>query len=247
MKLQVWMAAVTQCFFSLTVSFGPIIYYSSFNNFRHNFHRDVWIVTTLDTFTSLLAGFTIFSILGNLAYELGIEDVSKVVQGGTGLAFISYPDAISKFDAVPQLFSVLFFTMLFTLGLGSAVSLTGSVITILSDMMPSIKGWIFTLIVFLYFIGLENLCKDIEFTIGVKVSAYWRICWAVLIPIFLPAILIYSFVNFQPLTYIGIPYPTSAIVCGWVLTAIGVLQIPIWAIIALKRSQEKTFHEVRKK
>lgn len=59
------------------------------------------VVTTLDTFTSLLAGTTIFGILGNLAYELD-QDVSEVIGGGgTGLAFMSYPDAIAKFDAVP--------------------------------------------------------------------------------------------------------------------------------------------------
>lgn len=60
------------------------------------------IVTTLDTFTSLMAGITIFAILGNLAHNLGIEDIGDVVKSGTGLAFISYPDAISKFEVVPQ-------------------------------------------------------------------------------------------------------------------------------------------------
>ena len=60
------------------------------------------VVTTLDTFTSLMAGFTIFGILGNLAHELGTDDISNVVRGGTGLAFISYPDAISKFTVLPQ-------------------------------------------------------------------------------------------------------------------------------------------------
>lgn len=59
------------------------------------------VVTTLDTFTSLLAGSTIFGILGNLAYELDV-DVSDVINsGGTGLAFISYPEAIAKFQHVP--------------------------------------------------------------------------------------------------------------------------------------------------
>jgi solute carrier family 6 (neurotransmitter transporter, glycine) member 5/9 len=61
------------------------------------------IVTTLDTFTSLLAGFTIFGILGNLAHQMGGVPIQDVVgTGGTGLAFISYPDAIAKFDWVPQ-------------------------------------------------------------------------------------------------------------------------------------------------
>lgn len=60
------------------------------------------IVTTLDTFTSLMAGITIFGILGNLAHNLGIDNIEDVVKSGTGLAFISYPDAISKFDVMPQ-------------------------------------------------------------------------------------------------------------------------------------------------
>lgn len=63
--------------------------------------RDAWIISLADTLTSLLAGFTIFSILGNLAHELG-ADVKDVVRGGSGLAFISYPDALAKFDWVPQ-------------------------------------------------------------------------------------------------------------------------------------------------
>ena len=54
------------------------------------------IVTTLDTFTSLLSGITIFGILGNLAYELNEPVATVVGSGGTGLAFVSYPDAISK-------------------------------------------------------------------------------------------------------------------------------------------------------
>lgn len=65
--------------------------------------RDAMIVTSLDTFTSLLGGFTIFAILGNLAHNVGEPDISKVIKsGGSGLAFISYPEAISKFNFVPQ-------------------------------------------------------------------------------------------------------------------------------------------------
>lgn len=80
--------------------------YSSYNSFTQNINRDAMVVTTLDTFTSLLAGTTIFGILGNLAYEMD-DDVENVIGGGgTGLAFISYPDAIAKFDAVPWVINV---------------------------------------------------------------------------------------------------------------------------------------------
>lgn len=36
---QVWYAAVTQVFFSLTICYGIILMYASFNRFRHNVHR----------------------------------------------------------------------------------------------------------------------------------------------------------------------------------------------------------------
>lgn len=39
---------------------------------------------------------------------MNIDDISKVVKSGTGLAFISYPDAISKFEYFPQVKSILF-------------------------------------------------------------------------------------------------------------------------------------------
>ena len=99
------------------------------------------IVTTLDTFTSLMAGCTIFGILGNLAHEMGIKDISKVVQGGSGLAFISYPDALSRFTIVPQLFSALFFIMMFTLGAGSAVALYTSLCDIVVEKYVNVKKW----------------------------------------------------------------------------------------------------------
>ncbi|XP_057323724.1 sodium-dependent nutrient amino acid transporter 1-like [Microplitis mediator] len=153
----VWYAAVTQCFFSLSVCFGGVVMYSSYNEFNHNIYRDVMVVTTLDTFTSLIAGITIFGILGNLAHELGIEDISTVVKGGTGLAFISYPDAIAKFTVLPQLFSFLFFFMLYVLGIGSGIALAGGIISIISDQFPQLKFWKIVLGVCLFGLGVGSV------------------------------------------------------------------------------------------
>ncbi|CAK9801909.1 Sodium-dependent nutrient amino acid transporter 1 [Anthophora plagiata] len=137
----VWYAAVTQCFFSLSVCFGAIITYSSHNDFIHNIYRDALIVTSVDTVTSFIAGCTIFGILGNLAYEMGMDDIDKVVNSGAGLAFVSYPDAIAKFNFLPQLFAVLFFVMMFVLGVGSIVGMVSGIVTALKEKLPNVQIW----------------------------------------------------------------------------------------------------------
>lgn len=50
----------------------------------------------------MLAGVTIFGILGHLAYVTGNEDIGSVIKGGASVAFISYPDAIARFEFWPQ-------------------------------------------------------------------------------------------------------------------------------------------------
>ncbi|XP_046454677.1 sodium-dependent nutrient amino acid transporter 1-like isoform X2 [Daphnia pulex] len=271
---QVWYAAVTQCFFSLSVGFGPIIMNASYNGFRHRIYRDATIVSFMDTFTSLLAGVTIFSILGNLAHESG-KSIETVVQGGTGLAFISYPEAISKFDVVPQLFAVLFFLMLFTLGVGSAVSLCGCIITIICDAFPNWKRWMVTLVIcsagfllglvyvtpggqhvldvvdffgggFIIFViavvevtaicwiyGLKNFLRDTEFMLGIRLGIYWKFTWGFFIPLSLMGIFIYSLANFRTFVTDGYVYPASLTGSGWVLAALALIQVPIWAGIAI--------------
>ncbi|KRT86582.1 neurotransmitter transporter, partial [Oryctes borbonicus] len=141
LEANVWYAAVTQCFFSLGVGFGSITMYSSYNRFEHNINRDAMIVTTLDTFTSLLAGTTIFGILGNLAHQSGVKVDQVINSGGSGLAFISYPEAIAKFEVVPWLFALLFFGMLFILGIGSLVALQSCANTVIMDNFPRLKTW----------------------------------------------------------------------------------------------------------
>lgn len=133
---KVWYAAVTQSFFSLSVGFGSLTTYASFNKFRHPTSRDALIISFADTFTSLLAGTVIFAILGHLAHETQ-QEVKDVVKSSAGLAFISYPEVLASFPA-SNFFSVVFFLMLITLGLGSAIGLLSSVTTTLADSFPTV-------------------------------------------------------------------------------------------------------------
>ncbi|XP_036319929.1 sodium-dependent nutrient amino acid transporter 1 isoform X2 [Rhagoletis pomonella] len=162
---KVWKEAVVQCFFSLAVGLGPIVMFSSYNRFDHCIYRDAMIVTSLDTATSMLAGISIFGILGNLAHNLQITDIKEVIKSGTGLAFISYPDAIAKFQAVPQVFAVLFFFMLFVLGVGSIVALQCTIVTIICDQFKSLRYWKVAL--------LTSICGFLASIIYVTPGGQW--------------------------------------------------------------------------
>nr|ABZ81819.1 sodium-dependent nutrient amino acid transporter 1 [Aedes aegypti] len=137
----VWKEAVSQCFFSLSICFGGVIAYSSFNNFSNNIYRDAMIISWLDTFTSLLSGAIVFAIIGHLGFITDETDYTKVIYPGSGLTFITYPDAIAKFEHVPNLFAVLFFFMLFVLGIGSNTGIITSVVTAIRDEFPQLQNW----------------------------------------------------------------------------------------------------------
>ncbi|XP_062561319.1 sodium-dependent nutrient amino acid transporter 1-like [Armigeres subalbatus] len=137
----VWKEAVSQCFFSLSICFGGVIAYSSFNNFSNNIYRDAMIISWLDTFTSLLSGAIVFAIIGHLGFITNETDYAKVVYPGSGLTFITYPDAIAKFEHVPNLFALLFFFMLFVLGIGSNTGIITSVVTAIRDEFPQLQNW----------------------------------------------------------------------------------------------------------
>ncbi|XP_064457428.1 sodium-dependent nutrient amino acid transporter 1-like isoform X2 [Ornithodoros turicata] len=141
--IEVWFRACEQSFFSLSTAFGHLIMYASYNDFRHQVGRDAFFISIADTCTSILAGCVVFASLGTLAHELRVEDVSQVLKGESdlGLAFVTYPEALSRISFVPQLWSVLFFLMLYLLGLGSSVGDVELIMTVLNDQYPSLKRW----------------------------------------------------------------------------------------------------------
>ncbi|CAF1493281.1 unnamed protein product [Adineta steineri] len=138
-KFETWQAAASQVFFSLGISFGSLMAYSASNKFKNNFFRQMCIVVSCDCLTGVFAGFAVFATIGYLAKELK-EPIEKYAQSaGPGLAFITYPEAISHMPA-STLFSILFFLMLLALGLGSQFALTDVPITSLLELFPRFKS-----------------------------------------------------------------------------------------------------------
>jgi len=135
---QVWADACIQIFFSLGVTWGGMITLASYNKFENNVFRDAVIVGMGNCLTSFFAGFVIFGIIGYMAHELGVK-VEDVAAQGAGLAFIAYPEAVSRMPISPM-WSILFFLMLLSLGFGTQFSTTETVVTIILDEFPHLRG-----------------------------------------------------------------------------------------------------------
>jgi len=166
----IWKDAVTQIFYSLSVSWGGLLTLSSYNPFRNNVYRDTYIVVCANSATSIFAGFAIFSYLGFMANQLGLE-VSDVVSSGPGLAFTVWPEAMTNLSSsswVCACFSILFFMMLYSLGISTMIVTVETICTSFLDIFPTYrkKRWIVvaSVISVLYAVGLP--------LVTVK-GAYW--------------------------------------------------------------------------
>ncbi|XP_068754594.1 sodium- and chloride-dependent GABA transporter 2-like isoform X2 [Montipora capricornis] len=131
---QVWIDAGTQVFFSYSIGMGTMAALGSYNKFHNNFYRDAIFFTLFNSGTSFYGGFLIFSVLGFMAKNQGVA-VQEVAKSGPGLAFIVYPEAVSQMPLAP-LWSVLFFIMLFLLGLDSEFVGIEGFVTAIVDLYP---------------------------------------------------------------------------------------------------------------
>ncbi|XP_066230995.1 sodium-dependent dopamine transporter isoform X3 [Saccopteryx leptura] len=128
---KVWIDAATQICFSLGVGFGVLIAFSSYNKFTNNCYRDAIITTSVNSLTSFSSGFVVFSFLGYMAQKHNVP-IGDVAKDGPGLIFIIYPEALATLP-LSSAWAVVFFIMLLTLGIDSAMGGMESVITGLID------------------------------------------------------------------------------------------------------------------
>ncbi|NEO81805.1 sodium-dependent transporter [Moorena sp. SIO4G3] len=118
---EVWTAAFSQIFFTLSLGFGIMVTYASYKNSEDDIAKDTWLTALINSGISLFAGFVVFGILG---YMAGVTNtpLAELAASGPGLAFVVFPEALSLMP-LPWLFSLLFFVMLLSLGIDSAFSL----------------------------------------------------------------------------------------------------------------------------
>ncbi|XP_074526437.1 sodium- and chloride-dependent GABA transporter 1 [Halichoeres trimaculatus] len=130
-EVKVWVNAAAQVFNSIGIAFGSMISMASYNKFNNNILRDALIVVCTNSFTSILAGFVIFSAIGYMAHTHNLP-VDNIATDGPGLVFVVYPEVLSTMP-VFQLWSPLFFFMLLCLGLDSQFATVEVGVTFIKD------------------------------------------------------------------------------------------------------------------
>ncbi|KAL3058718.1 hypothetical protein OYC64_010801 [Pagothenia borchgrevinki] len=153
---EVWMDAGSQVFYSYGVCTGVLTSLGSYNKYSNNCYRDCVYLCLLNSLTSFVAGFAIFSVLGFMAKEQGV-DISMVAESGPGLAFIAYPRAVALMP-LPQLWAIFFFVMIIFLGLDSEFVCLEALVTTISDMYPDF---------------FQNNCRRKLLLLGISIGSFF--------------------------------------------------------------------------
>ncbi|XP_018327624.1 sodium- and chloride-dependent glycine transporter 1-like isoform X2 [Agrilus planipennis] len=139
LEADMWGNAASQTFYSFGIACGSLITLASYNKFNTNCLKGAVVVTAANAFTSVYAGLAIFAVLGFLAKQLDVP-VDEVASDGPGLAFIAYPEAILLLPLC-QLWAVIFFLMLFVLGIGCQFAGLEAVNTTIVDRWPKLRNY----------------------------------------------------------------------------------------------------------
>ncbi|OWK02787.1 SLC6A6 [Cervus elaphus hippelaphus] len=257
---EVWIDAGTQIFFSYAICLGAMTSLGSYNKYK-----DCMLLGCLNSGTSFVSGFAIFSILGFMAQEQGV-DIADVAESGPGLAFIAYPKAVTMMP-LPTFWSILFFIMLLLLGLDSQFVEVEGQITSLVDLHPSLlrkgqnslhmeglrgriasspplafssQGGMYVFQLFDYYAASGGNRSSSR---GGGVWAPWGgpalAPEAPDRPLVSPqGCFVFSLVKYVPLTYNKVyTYPTWAIGLGWCLALSSMVCVPLVMVVRLGQTE----------
>jgi len=128
----VWIAAYSQIFFSLSVAFGIMITFASYRRRRSNMTGAGLVVAFGNSSFEILAGIGVFATLGFFAFQQGVAVGDLEGLTGVGLAFMTFPAIVSEMPG-GEWVGALFFGSLTLAGLTSLISILEVIIAAIRD------------------------------------------------------------------------------------------------------------------
>ncbi|XP_077132266.1 sodium- and chloride-dependent glycine transporter 1 isoform X3 [Ranitomeya variabilis] len=93
----------------------------------------------------------------------------------------------------------------------------------------------------MYIYGHQNYFKDIEMMLGFPPPLFFQICWRFFSPAIIFFILIFTVIQYRPISYNDYVYPDWAIMLGFLMALSSVICIPLYAAFRIWRSEGDTF------
>ncbi len=125
-----WIDAVGQVFYSLSIMMAIMFAYGSYLEEPSNLAVDCVVIALADAGVSILSGIVMFSTMG------GVGMLDSISSSGIATAFIIYPQAIVNLTSsgvFNAIFGMVFYLMLATLAIDSAFSIVEGVSASVAD------------------------------------------------------------------------------------------------------------------
>jgi neurotransmitter:Na+ symporter, NSS family len=133
-NMEVFAAAASQAFFSLSLGMGALLTYASYLSHRDNLPRESLTIAGVDFAVAFVAGLMVFPII----FALGLS--AAVGESTVGTLFISLPGAFAEMGTTGRVIGILFFLALFVGALTSAISLLEVVVSASIDSLGWTRG-----------------------------------------------------------------------------------------------------------
>ncbi|TKS80307.1 Sodium- and chloride-dependent glycine transporter 1 [Collichthys lucidus] len=91
--------------------------------------------------------------------------------------------------------------------------------------------------------GHRNYFRDVEMMLGFPPPLFFKVCWRFISPIIISFILIFTVIQYKPITYNDYVYPRWSLAIGFAMALSSVVCIPIYALYKISRSPGATFRE----
>jgi hypothetical protein len=149
----VWIAAVGQIFFTLSLGFGAIITYASYVRRNQDIALSGLAAASLNETAEVILGASI-AIPAAVAF-FGVANAVMIAKGGAfNLGFVSLPAIFSNIEA-GQFFGFLWFFLLFIAGVTSSVAILQPMIAFLEDEFGFDRKTAVTITSVIVFIGAQ--------------------------------------------------------------------------------------------